>query len=443
MLSCLEYMYHDLGLVKEFNMNPITLKRWLVNSESWTGNWTQLWLETFPLGHWENNRLPRFQLAIQENYRNNPFHNFRHCFCVSQMMYGMIHLCNLQVTHMFQVTGFVCARDGCRLTESYASNGRTALICLLKWQLSTFLSFIPFQGEADSHRHGDSDDSRRVSRPGPPWLQQHVRPPDSACKGVKRRRNADANWPQCVLTFTFRDSEKLPVNCESSSAQIELRYENRAISDDDSVRCERLRTPLIAGEWWEHKLVIIYSTACRPSDKVPNQRPHGAGGALQWHIAAGEPPLRCCLPDPVTSRMQHLCKRGSWSLQTDPTGEIREKESNLGVPMANNDHSIMGLFGFSHSGNNHPHPGHRHGQAWRDTRLLQAKSGQLWLHQRGACDMRMYTLCPSPISHFARTIGPRNWVTRVSSWRLNPTNWKLECVKSSVAGDIFICAVFL
>lgn len=40
------------------------------------------------------------QLAIQENYRNNPFHNFRHCFCVSQMMYGMIHLCNLQVGGM-------------------------------------------------------------------------------------------------------------------------------------------------------------------------------------------------------------------------------------------------------------------------------------------------------------------------------------------------------
>uniref|UniRef100_A0A3B3WWP4 Phosphodiesterase n=1 Tax=Poecilia mexicana TaxID=48701 RepID=A0A3B3WWP4_9TELE len=29
MLSCLEFMYHDLGLVKEFNMNPIILKRWL------------------------------------------------------------------------------------------------------------------------------------------------------------------------------------------------------------------------------------------------------------------------------------------------------------------------------------------------------------------------------------------------------------------------------
>ncbi|KAM5142409.1 high affinity cGMP-specific 3',5'-cyclic phosphodiesterase 9A isoform 2-T2 [Mantella aurantiaca] len=64
MLSCLEFMYHELGLVQEFNMNPITLKRWL--------------------------------LCIQENYRSNPFHNFRHCFCVTQMMYGMIHLCQLQ-----------------------------------------------------------------------------------------------------------------------------------------------------------------------------------------------------------------------------------------------------------------------------------------------------------------------------------------------------------
>ncbi|XP_016114328.1 high affinity cGMP-specific 3',5'-cyclic phosphodiesterase 9A-like [Sinocyclocheilus grahami] len=29
MLSCLEHMYHDLGLVKDLNINPITLKRWL------------------------------------------------------------------------------------------------------------------------------------------------------------------------------------------------------------------------------------------------------------------------------------------------------------------------------------------------------------------------------------------------------------------------------
>ncbi|KAF0025999.1 hypothetical protein F2P81_020736 [Scophthalmus maximus] len=66
MLSCLEHMYHDLGLVTDFNINPITLKRWL--------------------------------LSIHDNYKNNPFHNFRHCFCVTQMMYSMICLCSLQGT---------------------------------------------------------------------------------------------------------------------------------------------------------------------------------------------------------------------------------------------------------------------------------------------------------------------------------------------------------
>lgn len=62
--------------------------------------------------------LSWFQLAIQENYRNNPFHNFRHCFCVSQMMYGMIHLCNLQVaptpnlTHMLYAIMCIDGRIG-------------------------------------------------------------------------------------------------------------------------------------------------------------------------------------------------------------------------------------------------------------------------------------------------------------------------------------------
>jgi len=31
MLSLLEHMYHELQIVKEFNINPITLKRWLVS----------------------------------------------------------------------------------------------------------------------------------------------------------------------------------------------------------------------------------------------------------------------------------------------------------------------------------------------------------------------------------------------------------------------------
>uniref|UniRef100_A0A8C9V1D6 Phosphodiesterase n=1 Tax=Scleropages formosus TaxID=113540 RepID=A0A8C9V1D6_SCLFO len=101
MLSCLEYMYHDLGLVKEFNMNPITLKRWL--------------------------------LSIQENYRNNPFHNFRHCFCVSQMMYGMIHLCNLQGRLTLTDLGILMTAAVCHdldhpgYNNAYQINARTEL----------------------------------------------------------------------------------------------------------------------------------------------------------------------------------------------------------------------------------------------------------------------------------------------------------------------------
>lgn len=37
------------------------------------------------------------QLCVHDNYRDNPFHNFRHCFCVTQMMYSMVWLCRLQV----------------------------------------------------------------------------------------------------------------------------------------------------------------------------------------------------------------------------------------------------------------------------------------------------------------------------------------------------------
>jgi len=63
MLALLEEMYYELGLVEELQIHPSTLKRFL--------------------------------LRVQENYRNNPFHNFRHSFCVTQMMYVLIHGCRL------------------------------------------------------------------------------------------------------------------------------------------------------------------------------------------------------------------------------------------------------------------------------------------------------------------------------------------------------------
>ncbi|XP_045859144.1 high affinity cGMP-specific 3',5'-cyclic phosphodiesterase 9A isoform X3 [Meles meles] len=101
MLSCLEHMYHDLGLVRDFSINPITLRRWL--------------------------------LCVQDNYRNNPFHNFRHCFCVAQMMYSMVCLCGLQekfsqMDILILMTAAICHDlDHPGYNNTYQINARTEL----------------------------------------------------------------------------------------------------------------------------------------------------------------------------------------------------------------------------------------------------------------------------------------------------------------------------
>ncbi|XP_072825810.1 high affinity cGMP-specific 3',5'-cyclic phosphodiesterase 9A isoform X2 [Vicugna pacos] len=101
MLSCLEHMYHDLGLVRDFSINPVTLKRWL--------------------------------LCVHDNYRNNPFHNFRHCFCVAQMMYSMVWLCGLQekfsqMDILILMTAAVCHDlDHPGYNNTYQINARTEL----------------------------------------------------------------------------------------------------------------------------------------------------------------------------------------------------------------------------------------------------------------------------------------------------------------------------
>ncbi|XP_069745302.1 high affinity cGMP-specific 3',5'-cyclic phosphodiesterase 9A isoform X1 [Narcine bancroftii] len=101
MLSCLEHMYHSLGLVKDFNIDPLTLKRWL--------------------------------LCVHENYRNNPFHNFRHCFCVTQMMYSIIEQCQLQdkftqLDILILMSAAVCHDlDHPGYNNTYQINARTEL----------------------------------------------------------------------------------------------------------------------------------------------------------------------------------------------------------------------------------------------------------------------------------------------------------------------------
>ncbi|EGF76813.1 hypothetical protein BATDEDRAFT_28314 [Batrachochytrium dendrobatidis JAM81] len=63
LLGLFELMFVEMGLVEEFKIDLGVLRRFLS--------------------------------VVRENYNNNPFHNFKHSFCVTQMMYGLINVTKL------------------------------------------------------------------------------------------------------------------------------------------------------------------------------------------------------------------------------------------------------------------------------------------------------------------------------------------------------------
>uniref|UniRef100_A0A8D2G1A3 Phosphodiesterase n=1 Tax=Theropithecus gelada TaxID=9565 RepID=A0A8D2G1A3_THEGE len=83
---------------------------------------------TFDVWLWEPN-----ELCVHDNYRNNPFHNFRHCFCVAQMMYSMVWLCGLQEKFsqtdiLILMTAAICHDlDHPGYNNTYQINARTEL----------------------------------------------------------------------------------------------------------------------------------------------------------------------------------------------------------------------------------------------------------------------------------------------------------------------------
>ncbi|XP_072911301.1 high affinity cGMP-specific 3',5'-cyclic phosphodiesterase 9A-like isoform X3 [Hemitrygon akajei] len=83
---------------------------------------------TFDIWQWAPN-----ELSVQENYRENPFHNFRHSFCVTQTMHGMIQLCELQarlkpIEILILMTSAVCHDlDHPGLNNTYHVNAQTDL----------------------------------------------------------------------------------------------------------------------------------------------------------------------------------------------------------------------------------------------------------------------------------------------------------------------------
>lgn len=74
MLFLLQRMYNDLGLAQAFHIEDATLQQFLYE--------------------------------VYRHYNQIPFHNFRHCFCVTQMMYGMI--CQSEVHKSMEKHEILC-----------------------------------------------------------------------------------------------------------------------------------------------------------------------------------------------------------------------------------------------------------------------------------------------------------------------------------------------
>eukprot|EP00062_Callorhinchus_milii_P011451 gi/632957433/ref/XP_007894479.1/ PREDICTED: high affinity cGMP-specific 3',5'-cyclic phosphodiesterase 9A-like [Callorhinchus milii] len=77
--------------------------------------------------------LQQFLSDVYRHYNNIPFHNFKHCFCVTQMMYGLIWLTDLQsnmddIDILTMLTSAICHDlDHTGYNNAYQINARTEL----------------------------------------------------------------------------------------------------------------------------------------------------------------------------------------------------------------------------------------------------------------------------------------------------------------------------
>ncbi|XP_061697479.1 high affinity cGMP-specific 3',5'-cyclic phosphodiesterase 9A [Syngnathoides biaculeatus] len=81
----------------------------------------------------ETEVLQQFLFEVYRRYNNIPFHNFKHCFCVTQMMYGLMWLTDLRrkmdsTDLLIMLTSAVCHDlDHTGYNNAYQINARTEL----------------------------------------------------------------------------------------------------------------------------------------------------------------------------------------------------------------------------------------------------------------------------------------------------------------------------
>jgi len=104
LLNYIELMFYDLKIVNHWRIQGVTLRLFLVR--------------------------------IREHYRNNPYHNFQHCFCVVQMTYSIIKQLKLDVKLNVDDIGALLTAALCHdvdhpgLNNTYQKNAKSSLAFL-------------------------------------------------------------------------------------------------------------------------------------------------------------------------------------------------------------------------------------------------------------------------------------------------------------------------
>ncbi|CAH2218524.1 high affinity cGMP-specific 3, 5 -cyclic phosphodiesterase 9A isoform X3 [Pelobates cultripes] len=117
--------------------------------------------------------------CVQNNYRDNPFHNFRHGFCVTQMMYCVIWACGLQGcltaadTVSLMVASLCHDLDHPGLNNAYQVNACTELASRFQnksplenhhWAVT---SQILSQPQSNIFLHADTEDVQQILKVTP------------------------------------------------------------------------------------------------------------------------------------------------------------------------------------------------------------------------------------------------------------------------------------
>lgn len=126
------------------DLSSVRFPVWDYDSDGLIQTMTDIIEESGIRTHWEipHDHLQRFLLQIRSNYQENPYHNFRHAFCVTQIVYSLLRTLSTDITMDLDSWGVLLVAaiahdvDHPGLTNSFLVKSSDSL-CVLYGDIST------------------------------------------------------------------------------------------------------------------------------------------------------------------------------------------------------------------------------------------------------------------------------------------------------------------